>query len=132
VRTNEPFPAKSMVRYADEIDYLIASIFYLGTHTSYWARSPRALATELSLNETRLQAIFEGFPGLYRRSVRVSPHGQHYYALRARYAQREGMDTADPEEIAYINPLDKDKLQLLINFVTATAEAEREQVGERG
>jgi hypothetical protein len=83
------------------------------------------MARELSLNEARLLAVFDSFPGLYRRSVRLAPHGQHYYALQARYAQREGMDTSDPEEISYIPPLDKDKLQLVINFVSQAAEAER-------
>src|SRR5690349_5900123 len=98
------------MRYADHIDYLLPSVIYLGTHQSYWARSPRRMASELSLDHERLLAVFEGFPGLFRRSQRLAPHGEHYYALQARYAQREGMDTADPEEISYINPLDKEKL----------------------
>ena len=45
-------------------------------------------------------------------------------ALQARYAQREGMDTSDPEEVSFIPPLDKDKLQLVINVTTQAAEAE--------
>jgi hypothetical protein len=83
------------------------------------------MARELSLDENRLLDVFESFPGIFRKSIRIAPHGQHYYALQARYAQREGMDTADPEEISWIAPLDKDKLQLVISFVTQAAEAER-------
>ena len=45
--------------------------------------------------------------------------------FRARYAQREGADTGDPEEISYIVPLPVERLKLLIDFVTQSAAAER-------
>jgi hypothetical protein len=112
------------MRYSDNVDYLISSIIYLGTHGYYWARTPGNMAAELSLDERRLQEVFEGFPGIYRKSVRASKNGQHYYALQARCAQKEGDDTSDPEEVSYITPLETDKLQLLINFVTHSAEQE--------
>jgi hypothetical protein len=112
------------MRYSDNVDYLISSIIYLGPHGYYWARTPRNMASELSLDEDRLQRVFDGFPGIYRKSVRASKNGQHYYALQARYAQKEGGDTSDPEEVSYIAPLGTDKLQLLINFVVQSAEQE--------
>lgn len=113
------------MRYKDNIDYLVASIIYLGTHKFYWARSPKNLASELSVDEQKLQAVFESFPGLFRKSKRSAGNGQHYYALQARYAQREGGDTADPEEVSYIAPLDTAKLKMLTDFVLQSAEAER-------
>ncbi|QQP88763.1 hypothetical protein IGS68_22540 [Skermanella sp. TT6] len=113
------------MQYAQNVDYLLASIIYLGSHNYYWARSPKNMAEELSLDEDRLQKVFNNFPGIYRRSVRKARNGQHYYALQARYAQKEGGDVNDPEEVSYIEPLDTNKLQLLITFVLQSAEQER-------
>ncbi|GEO43635.1 hypothetical protein SAE02_77830 [Skermanella aerolata] len=113
------------MRYAQNIDFLLASIIYLGSHDYYWARSPKNMAEELSLDEERLKNVFNGFPGIYRRSLRKANNGQHYYALQARYAQKKGGDVSDPEEVFYIDPLDTTKLQLLITFVLQSAEQER-------
>lgn len=112
------------MRYSDHIDYLVSSLVYLGTHSYYWARSPSNLAKELSLDPAHLQMVFDGFPGLYRRSVRLSETGEHYYAVQARYAQRDGVDTSDPDQISYIAPLSSERLELIINFVTQSADAE--------
>jgi hypothetical protein len=109
------------MRYSDNIDYLVSSIIYLGTHEYYWARSPSNLAAELSLRTDKLAAVFEAFPGLFRRSHRLAENGERYYALQARYAQRKGEDVTDPDQISYIKPLGNDKLQLLINFVSQAA-----------
>jgi hypothetical protein len=114
-----------MLKYKDNVDYLVSSIIYLGTHGFYWARSSSNLAAELSVDQDKLTRVFEGFPGLFRRSRRVGPNGQPYYALQARYAQREGGDVADPEEVSYIAPLTVDKLKMLTDFVLESAEAER-------
>jgi hypothetical protein len=113
------------MRYSDNVDYLFASIIYLGTHTFWWARSPQKMAQELRLDEKKLNAAFDGFPGLFRKSVRTNPEtGQHFYALQARYAQREGGDIDDPEQETEIAPLKPEKLQLLIDFVHKMAEQE--------
>ena len=114
-----------MMRYSDHIDYLVSSLVYLSSHSYYWARSPTNMATELSLDAERLRKVFDGFPGLYRRSVRTSSSGEHYYAVQARYAQREGGDIGDPEQISYIAPLPTERLKLIIDFVVHSAEAER-------
>ena len=113
------------MRYSENIDYLISSIIYLGTHSFYWARSPSNMAQELSLSEDRLKLVFEGFPGIFRKSVRTSSGGEHFYSVQARYALREGGSTSDPEQVSYITPLSTDQLKLLIDFVQQSAEAER-------
>lgn len=114
------------MQYSKNIDYLLASILYLGVHSFCWARSPHSMAAELGLNENRLEKVFNSFPGIWK-SVRISEKGQHYYALQARYAQKEGGDTADPEETAYIQPLDNERVELLTNFVVRMAEEERNE-----
>lgn len=113
------------LRYTDNIDYLVSAITYLSSHKYYWARSPTNMARELSLDRDHLRRVFEGFPGIFRRSVRVSDAGEHFYAVQARYAQRDGGDTSDPEQVSYIEPLPVDRLRLLTDFVLASAEAER-------
>lgn len=116
------------MRYRDNVDYLFASIMYLGTHTFWWARSPRAMAGELQLNEDHLQRMFDGFPGIFRKSIRTTGEtGQHFYALQARYAQREGGDVTDPEQQSYIEPLGPDKLQVVLNFILKMAEQEAKE-----
>jgi hypothetical protein len=113
------------MRYAPAVDILLPTIVYLGTHDTYWARSPSSLAKELSLNEGTLRATLGGFPSLFRQSVRLSPGGQPYYALQARYANREGLDIDDPDEIHWIKPVSEERLNTILSFVTGMAEAER-------
>lgn len=113
------------VSYSTHIDYLIASIFYLGTQSWWWARTPRKMARELSLDEEKLKSVFEAFPGIFRRSKDVDEEtGQHMYSLQARYAQKDGKTPPDAR-ISYIEPLSTDKLRLLQEFVLRSAEDER-------
>jgi hypothetical protein len=113
-----------MPRYSESVDYLVAAIMYLGTHTYYWARTPKHMASELSLDEARLSSVFEGFPGLFRRSAKRASNRQYFYSLQARYAQREGEGTVDPEQVSYIEPLSPERLELVLNFVLQMAEQE--------
>lgn len=113
------------MKYSKNADVLVASIIYLGTHSYYWGRTPKGLATELGLNGAKLLAVFEAFPGLYRKTKRTAEDGQHYYALQARHAQREGRDMDDPDDAKGIAPLDNDKLDLLIGFVMQMIEQEK-------
>jgi hypothetical protein len=116
------------MKYSDNIDHMIASILYLGTHTSYWARTPKSLAKELQLNESCLLEIFDNFRGIYRKSGNASKeNGQHYYSLQARYAQREGMDISDMTEKDFIPPLDAERLNVVIDFVLKMADQEQRQ-----
>jgi len=55
----------------------------------------------------------------------MASNGERFYCLQAWYAQKEGGDTADPEQVSYIAPFEKDKLQFLLIFVLSMAEAER-------
>jgi len=89
------------------------------------------MAYELGQDEARLTEVFNSFPAIYRKSKRVSEAGQHYYALQARYAQREGGDTRDPEEVSYIEPLSTEKLSLLLDFVLKMAGHEKIDIRTR-
>lgn len=114
------------MKYSDHIDYLIASVFYLATQRGWWARTPKMMAEELSLDEAKLKAVFDGFPGLFRKSprpARYSETGQHYYSLQARYAQRDHYE--EQEETTDIPPLDTDKIRLLYDFILKSADDER-------
>jgi hypothetical protein len=44
---------------------------YLGTHTYWSARSPKAMASELQLDEKKLHEVFDGFSGIFRKSERT-------------------------------------------------------------
>lgn len=112
-------------QYSDNIDFLIATIIYLGTHEFYWARTPNGLGAEINLDAKRLHEVFEGFPSIFRRSRIKGDNGQYYYALQARYAQREGGKTEEPKRDSYIAPLDKDKIDLLTKFVLQMVEHEK-------
>jgi hypothetical protein len=111
------------MKYSDHIDYLLASVFYLATQRGWWARTPRRMAEELSLNEARLLAVFEGFPGIFRKSARPGDEGQHFYSLQARYAQRDHY--GQREEVTDIVPLDTEKIRIIYDFIHKSAEDER-------
>ncbi len=111
--------------YSKNIDYLVSSILYLGSHTFYWARTPSSMSAELSMDESKLLAVLEGFPGLFRKSRSTASNGQPYFSLQARYALREGGDTSEPDKISCIEPLGTDRMELLIEFVLKMAEHEK-------
>jgi MbtH protein len=120
-----PTRPRPKARYSRQIDYLIASIFYLGTQSYWWARTPRKMARELSLHEHRLKLVFEAFPGIFRRSLEPDDDtGQLMYCLQARYAHKDH-GTQPDARISYIEPLSTDKLRLLQEFVLKSAEDER-------
>jgi hypothetical protein len=119
-------------RYSNSIDYLLASIVYLGTNDYWWARTPKTMADELQLDQYELENVFRAFPGLFRKSVRVSKDNkQNHYSLQARYAKREGPDFSEPDETTMIEPLKPDKLQLLIDFVLKMAEQEAKEADQK-
>jgi hypothetical protein len=118
--------------HSNRIDYLFASITYLGTHTFWWARSPKKMASELQLDEKKLLEVFEGFPGIFRKSEKTAQDtGQHFYSLQARYAQRDGGDVRDPDQQSYIKPLAPDQLKVIIDFVLKMAEQEARQIEQQ-
>jgi hypothetical protein len=73
------------MKYNENLDYIIAAITYLGTHTYYWARTPKNMSSELSLDEKKLTSILTGFPGIFRRSRTISKeYNQNFFSLQAR------------------------------------------------
>lgn len=114
------------MRYSDNIQYLVPAIHYLATNRGWWARSAGELAKELSLNESSLLAAFDGFPAIFRKSKFTDAQtGQHYYALQARYAKREGSDLGEQEQVIDVPPLPVEHLRLVLDFVLQMAEVER-------
>jgi len=114
------------MKYSKHVDYLIASVIYMATHKRWWARTPTNLGKELSLDAGKLRLLFEGFPGIFRKSPRPSGNGEHYYSLQARYAQRT--DYTAKEEKIDIPPLDTDKTRLIYDFILKSADDERTRV----
>ena len=111
------------MRYSEHIDYLLASIVYLGTQPSFWARRPNYLAAELSLDEARMRRVLNGFPGIFRKSPKAAEHGEHYYSLQARYALRTDYNTV--EKKVRIPPLPVETVRLMYEFVQKSADDER-------
>jgi len=124
---------EAVMKYSTNIDYLFASIVYLGTHEYYWARTPQSMASELRLDEGRLQEIFEEFPGIFRKSTTVSPENkQHYYSLQARYALKEGKDIEDVDnEQSFIKAMQPAQLEVVIDFVLKMAEQESKELDQQ-
>jgi hypothetical protein len=90
------------------------------------------MADELQFDEGQLQKIFEGFPHIFRKSVKVSrENGQHYYTLQARYALRRGKDIEDPGEDTEIDAMKPDQLDVVIDFVLKMAEQESKESDRR-
>jgi uncharacterized protein YbdZ (MbtH family) len=120
-----PRPQRPTAKYSRHIDYLIASIFYLGTQDYWWARTPLMMAQELALNEAKLELVFEAFPGIFRRSLSPDKeNGQLMYSLQARYAGKDHKTQPDTQ-YSRIEPLSTDKIRLLQEFVLKSAEDER-------
>ena len=111
------------MKYSENIEYLTASVIYLATQRGWWARTPAALAAELSLDHAKLAQVFDGFPGIFRKSTRPSSTGEHFYSLQARYAQRT--EYGEREEQTDILPLETDKIRLIYDFILRSADDER-------
>ena len=116
---------KTAPKYSHNIDYLVSAIVYLGTHTYWWGRTCKNMAKELNLDAGRLHAVFEGFPGIFRKSQKLSSEGTPFYSLQARYAQYEAKQGEEPESVSDIAPLNNERLRLLLDFVQKMAEHER-------
>lgn len=119
------------MKYAQNIDYLVSAILYLGTHSWYWARTPTNMAKELSLSPDKLRQVLESFPSVFRKSTKPSGNGEHFYSLQARYALREGEDTNEPDEVSYIKPLETGQVEMLLNFVVKMVEYEKSDTRAR-
>lgn len=116
IRIGKPRP-----RYSDHIDYLLASIVYLGTNEEFLSRTPSRLANELALDQDRLIATFTAFPGIFRKSSTLSDTGENRYSLQARYALRVRVDGSEDD----FPVLPSETLRLLYDFVQKSADEER-------
>lgn len=136
-------------RYSDHLDMLLALISYLAL-TQWRSRSPNALATELCLPEEQIVSVLDGFPGLFRKNPEPHPTAvgeQPSYTLYARYARRrlreidaagsrvpranELVSAPEPAQDGAGEELDADFLQMLLDFVSDQARAERESTQSR-
>lgn len=108
--------------YSRHIDYLLASVVYLGTNDKFWSRTPSKLAGELSLDQDELIAVFAAFPGIFRKSKNVNEAGEYPYSLQARYARISGTDSEGKE---WHPPLPAETLRLLYDFIQKSADEER-------
>ena len=116
------------MKYSDNLDYLVAAISYLG-RSGPWARTPTFLARELGLDDKKLKAVFEGFPGLFRKSRQPSDNencGEYYYSLQARYAKRP--DYGAPEKGTQIDPISPQEIETILEFVLRAVQMERDSV----
>ena len=114
-------------RYSDHVDILIAAIQYLG-RSRPWARTPSFMANELGLDTEQLKGVFNGFPGIFRRSRQPAKHtngAEYYYSLQARYAQRPDYSKSDRE--TKINPLTPEEIATLLNFVLDAVRLEHDR-----
>lgn len=108
--------------YSKHIDYLLASVVYLGTNDRFWSRTPSKLADELSLDQEELIAVFAAFPGIFRKSKNINDAGEYPYSLQARYARISGTDSEGKE---WHPPLPAETLRLLYDFIQKSADEER-------
>jgi hypothetical protein len=93
----------SKPRYSDHLDALIALATYLAS-TPKTSRTPPWLAKDLSLSEEAVRSALDGFPGVCRKSQKVSSEGEHVYTLHARYALRDTEADAEMHGLAELRP----------------------------
>lgn len=111
-------------RILDDIDYLVPLISYLGANPYWWARSAPSLGEELGLEVDRVQAIFERYPMIFRKSRYIEESGAYSYALQMRYAQRRDGDTDQPPQVSHFPVLSEAQLLSLIEFLVKLSSVE--------
>jgi hypothetical protein len=112
----------SSVRHIlEDIDYLVPLISYLGSNPYWWARSAPSLAKELSLDELRVQQLFERYPMIFRKSLYIEESKAHSYALQLRYAQRKDGETYNPPQVSAFPVLSESQVIALIEFLLKTS-----------
>jgi len=109
----------------DDIDCLIPLITYLGSNPYWWARSAPSLSVELALDAERVQAVFDRYPMIFRKSRFINESNAHSYALQMRYARRQDGDTDHPPKVSYLPPLSSDEVIALIDFLVRISTLEK-------
>ena len=108
----------------DDIEYLVPLISYLGSNPYWWARSAPSLAKELSLDEARVQQLFERHPMIFRKSRYVEESKAHSYALQLRYAQRRDGSVDHPPAVSAFPVLSESQVIALIDFLVRVSTLE--------
>jgi hypothetical protein len=101
----------------EDIEYLVPLISYLGSNPYWWARSAPSLAKELSLDQARVQQLFDRHPMIFRKSRYIEESKAHSYALQLRYAQRKDGDTEQPPQVSAFPVLSESQVIALIDFL---------------
>jgi hypothetical protein len=115
----------SKVSYLPEdIEYLVPLISYLGSNPYWWARSAPSLGSELSLDESRVQQIFERHPMIFRRSRYIEESKAYSYALQMRYAQRRDGKIKEPPQVSAFPVLSESQVIALIEFLVKVSTLE--------
>jgi hypothetical protein len=81
------------------------------------------MARDLALDSTKLQAVLDGFPGLFRKSRQTDDAGNPFYSLQARYALRT--EYGPVERSTKIPPLPVESVKLAYDFILRSADDER-------
>jgi hypothetical protein len=108
----------------DDIEYLVPLITYLGSNPYWWARSAPSLAKELTLDEVRVQQLFERYPMIFRKSRYIEQSKAHSYALQMRYAQRRDGETEQPPQVSAFPVLSESQVIALIDFLVRVSTLE--------
>jgi hypothetical protein len=108
----------------DDIEYLVPLISYLGSNPYWWARSAPSLAKELSLDESRVQHLFERHPMIFRKSRYIEETRAYSYALQLRYAQRKDGVTDQPPQVSAFPVLSESQVIALIDFLVRVSTLE--------
>ncbi len=110
-------------RYSEHLDTLTALITYLAL-TPKKSRTAPNLSLDLSLDPEVVQATFDAFPGVFRKSKNPDASGNPFYTIHARYALRAYDGEGSGDELPEVRP---DVLAVLLEFVTHAARAEQER-----
>jgi hypothetical protein len=108
----------------EDMEYLVPLISYLGANPYWWARSAPSLDRELSLDEGRVQQIFERHPMIFRKSRYIEESKAYCYALQMRYAQRRDGETEHPPQVSAFPVLSESEVIALIEFLVKVSTLE--------
>ncbi|HEX6612342.1 MAG TPA: hypothetical protein VF022_00555 [Rhodanobacteraceae bacterium] len=89
-------------------------------------RTPPNLSKALSIDESEIEQVLDGYKGLFRKSKKVSKKtGKHFYTLQIRYARQWLEERLEDDEGEKKPPLEAEYLTTLLNFVTHKAAEEK-------
>jgi hypothetical protein len=110
------------LKYSDYFGPIVALVTHLAS-CSYGSRTPSRLALELALPRPVVIKVLNGFPELFRRSIKTAQKtGENFYTVHLRYARRKAAAKARTP------PLTADELSALLDLVTKQVEREAESV----